>query len=133
MPAFETAKEWKEILDGFARHDIEDTAPSEITEGGGETLLFMEGMLNNTEHSGAVYGDAFLSFELGVLGVNARDGGGSDLGNASHVGTRNALVVKRVKLFPKGFGAVSARKNAGQRLHERTPTTAADISPTLDL
>jgi hypothetical protein len=54
MPPFETAKEWKEVLDGFARRDIEDTVFGEITEGGGETLFFMEGVFINPEHSGAI-------------------------------------------------------------------------------
>lgn len=120
MPTFETAKKWKEILDGFTRRDIEDTVFSQITEGGGETLLFMECVFIDPEHSRAIEGDAFLGFELGMLGVNARDGGGSYLGNAAHVGTRNALMVKRVKLLAKGFGAVSARKNTGQWFHKGT-------------
>ena len=79
MPALETTQEWKEILGRFTQHDIEDPVFSQITEGGGETLHFMQGVFIDPEHSRAIEGDAFLGFELGMLGVNARDGGGSAL------------------------------------------------------
>ena len=39
IPAFEPAKEGKKVLGGFTGYDIEDAVFSEITEGGGETLL----------------------------------------------------------------------------------------------
>ena len=55
-----------------------------------------------------------------MLGVNPGYGSRSDLGNAAHVGTGNTLMVKRIKLLAKGFGAVSARKNAGQWFHKGT-------------
>ncbi len=54
IPAFESAKKGKEVLEGFARYDIEDTMPGKVTEGGGEALLFMEGALIDTKHPWAV-------------------------------------------------------------------------------
>ena len=133
LPAFEPAQEGNEILGGFTGDNIEDAPLGEITEGGGETLLFMEGVFIDPEHSGTIEGDAFTRFTLGVLGVNPGYSGGSHFRDTAHVGAWNPLVVKSVKTLSKGLGTVSARKNTGQRFHKRTPTTTADISPALDL
>jgi len=44
----------EEILGGFPRYHIEDAALGEITEGGGETFLFMKSVFIDPEHFGAV-------------------------------------------------------------------------------
>ena len=53
-PSFELAQKGEEILDGFNGHDIEDAVFCEIAEGGGETLLFVEGVFIDTEYTRAV-------------------------------------------------------------------------------
>ena len=54
LPSLELAQKGEEILDGFTGHDIEDAVFCEIAEGGGETLLFMEGVFIDTEYTRAV-------------------------------------------------------------------------------
>ena len=98
---------------------------AQITEGGGELSVFMEGVLIDTQHQWTIQREPFTGFSLRKLPIDAGYGGWSDLFEPARGGTWDALMVEGVDVFSEGLRRMFAWKDARELLEKGTFTVAA--------
>jgi hypothetical protein len=67
----------------FALNNVRHPGVTQIAEGGGELLLFTEGVFVDAEDQGIIQRETFTGFAFCKLRINAGDGGGSHLFEAA--------------------------------------------------
>jgi len=132
LPALELAKEPGEILMAAAGLDVENTPVFQVTEGGGEALALVEGVLVDAEVARALQGEAFGGFAAGELLVDAGNGGLADFVALGERAGADAIVVELVDGFAEGLGAVASGPDAGEPGDEAAATLAAQEAASVD-
>jgi hypothetical protein len=132
LPAFQRVKEGFEGAGTLSFDHIEDFVIAEIAEGGGEAAALVEGVFVDAEFEGALQADALASFAVGMLVVDAFDGGAAQGSAGSHRRTADAFVMKLVDTATEGLGGMSAGPDAFERLHEAFRTAQAAVSAAAD-
>ena len=94
--------------------NVEDPAPMQVAEGGGEALALVERVLVDAEHPRAVQTQPLLGLPLGKLGVDARHRPWRYLLPISQDRGTDAVTVTLVNSLPPGLCAVPAGQDPGQ-------------------
>jgi hypothetical protein len=71
----------------FTLDNVKDAVVAQITEGGGELSVFMEGVFVDTQHQGAIQREPFTGFSLRKLPIDAGYGGWTELFEPARCGT----------------------------------------------
>ena len=132
LPAFQRVKEGFEGACALSFDHIEDLVIAEIAEGGGEAAALVEGVFVDTEFKRTLQTDALASLSVGVLVVDAFDGGTPQRSTGSHRGTADTFVVEFIDMATEGLGGVPAWPDAFEGLHEALGAAQAAVSTTVD-
>jgi hypothetical protein len=132
LPALEAFQIGAQVGFRAARDDVKDAVVFQIGEGRGKTQALVKGVLIDAQEDWALKADALGSLATGELGIDARDGGGSNTLHSCQAGSRDAVVMMLIEACSERLGGSAAWKQSGQGLDEGTPAVMTVVTAAVD-